>query len=75
VILGNIYNKQTMQRSCNDITLRIIYRLKGNAKQIITIPKNKKKRFITAMFVLILFCHNRRRRQVHRQGNNPHTTQ
>jgi hypothetical protein len=70
VVLGNIYNKQTMQRSCNDITSRIVNRLKGQAKQIITIPKNKKERFIAAMFVLVLFCHNRR----HRQGNHHHTT-
>ena len=70
VILGNIYNKQTMQRSCYDITSRIVNRLKGQAKQIITIPKNKKERFIAAMFVLVLFCHNRR----HRQGNHHHTT-
>ena len=74
VILGNIYNKQTMQRSCYDITSRIVNRLKGQAKQIITIPKNKKERFIAAMFVLVLFCHNRRHRQVHRQGNHHHTT-
>jgi len=56
VILGNVYNKQTMQLACKYIVGRVLLRLKGK----FAIPDKKKGRFL-AMLVLVFFCRRRAR--------------